>query len=60
MNVNHSIITNKIEEEMNNPLKREVEKQPAKKISNQFGNVIVNLFVKDHFYKKSNAIEIVF
>ncbi len=51
MNVNHSIIVKMFEEEVNNPLKREVEKQHAKKISNQIGNVIVNFFVKDHIYK---------
>jgi hypothetical protein len=31
VNVNHSIITKMFEEEVNNPLKREVERQLAKK-----------------------------
>jgi hypothetical protein len=50
--VDHPIIKKMFEEEVNNRLKTEMERQLVTKISNQFGNVIINFFfVKYHFYK---------
>jgi hypothetical protein len=44
VNVDHSIIKKMFEEEVNNRLKREMERQHVTKISNQFGNVIIKNF----------------
>jgi hypothetical protein len=44
MNAHHSITANMFEEDVNNPLRGEVERQPTKKKSNPLGNPIINFF----------------
>jgi hypothetical protein len=50
----HFIIAKMFEKQVNSPLKGEVEKQPATKKSNPFGNVIVNYFVAKKLLQKNH------
>jgi hypothetical protein len=48
------------EEDMNNPLKGEMEKQTTPKKSNSYGNVIVNFCVPKYFFQTDHMYELFF
>ncbi len=58
--VDHPIIKKMFEEEVNNRLKTEMERQLVTKISNQFGNVIINFFLSNIIFIKIKCNRIFF
>jgi hypothetical protein len=60
MNIDHFIIIKMFEEEMNNPLKGEMGKQPTKKNQNPYGNAIVNFCVAKYFFQKDHMYQKLF
>jgi hypothetical protein len=53
VNVNHYIIVKVFEEEMSNPLEKEVERQHTKKRSHPFSNAIINFFSTKNPFQKN-------
>jgi hypothetical protein len=54
VNANDYIIAKMFEKEINNLMRREMEKQLAKKISNTFNNAIINFFVAKEPFQKDH------
>jgi hypothetical protein len=51
----HSLLAKEFDEKMNNPVRNELERQPAKKRQNVFSNGIFEIFTTKVPYKKEDA-----
>jgi hypothetical protein len=55
VDVEHILIAKKIDEKINSPVRRRLEKQPAKKRPNEFVNEIFEIFFTKDPFKKGNV-----
>ncbi len=55
MDVKHTLIVKKFDEEVNSPMRRCLEKQLAKKRPNVFVNEIFEFFFAKDLFKKGNV-----
>jgi hypothetical protein len=55
VDVEHILIAKKIDEKVNSPMRRRLEKQQSKKRPNEFVNEIFEIFFTKNPFKKGNV-----